>query len=218
MSITPAVKSEPEKAATWTKKKKGAKKGKAGNKEQKTEQSNPGNSIGIVTDKNGGRRISGIGRDDYIALAREALNNALNDGIKDERILFRYSQVTEDDGDCTFAGATDRILCGSSLLILGPKQQLFAAGDAEVYGHSFMGLNGAYRISKSWSLSKAVERMASISRYEKFAKEVNRYAESLESQGKNLEAAQVRSLAVEDMKSGKTGVSLDSILPGIHSQ
>lgn len=219
LTVTPAIHPEPVKQAPakYVKKVNG-RIVNAGKTTAPAEQKAFGKGVKIVTDEQGRRRITGIGHDDYLALATEALKKALKDGITDERIAFRYDELMQDKGECFFAGSTDRILCGSSLLVLGAKQQLFAAGDVEVYGHSFMGLNGAYRLSKSWSLSKAVEKMASVSQYEKFAKEVNRYAEDMESKGRSLEAAQARSLAIEAMKSGKTGLSLNSIIPGIHGQ
>lgn len=222
LTIKPDVQPELEATKSVAKNKNANKKGKNAkveNKKPNTEVVAPGLTVGVVADKSGGKRISGIGRDDYIALATEALNKALKDGMTDERIIGRFNEIiAEDDVKCTFAGATDRILCGSSLMVLGPKQQLFAAGDIEVYGHSFMGLQGAYRISKSWSLSKAFEKMASTSKYERQMKEISRAIEKMEREGHALEASIAKRTAIEQSMSGRKSLDLSGIIPGLKGQ
>jgi hypothetical protein len=171
------------------------------------------------SDKEGRERLVGIGYGDFVAIAEEALDKVKEYGIKEKSINTLMSRTISEDVPCSFAGSIDRIQCGSSLVVIGAQPQLFAAGGTlEMYGHAFSGYRGEWKMNRSYSMSQSVERMASTSRYEKFAKDVNRYAEEMERQGKSLEAAKVRSVALEQMKSGKVGLSLDGLLPGIHGQ
>ena len=66
----------------------------------------------------------------------------------------------------------------------------------------------------SWSYQDAVEKLKSTSTYEKFAREVSRYAEELESQGRAREATLVRKKTFEVVKAGKQAVSPSRLIPG----
>lgn len=76
-----------------------------------------------------------------------------------------------------------------------------------------MGYSGSYKISKSWSYQDAIEKLKSISKYSKWAVEVAKYSEQLESQGKTKEATMLKKRAWEIAKSGKYTVSPSKLIP-----
>lgn len=214
----PAPKDTGKTVKKGAKKSKKNKKSKQVKKEHEPAETPAGLTIGVEIDKTGGKRITGIGRDDYIALATEALNNALKNGITDKRIRERYLQIMEDDRSCYFAGAIDKILCGSSMIILGAQQKLYGAGDVEVYGHSFMGLQGAYKISRAFNLSQSYDKMASTSRYSKQMAEISKSIDKMQREGRALEASMAKRIAIEQSMSGRKSLDLSGIIPGLKGQ
>ena len=206
-----------KKAAKKTVKKKGGKK-KGDKVVEKQAEVLPDFVVNIkVLPESGGKRITGIGMDDYIALETEALLKALKEGVQDSRIKALVDQVMGDNSRCYFAGSTDKILCGSSLMILGPQQQLESAG-VVVFGKSFAGFNGAYRLSKSSSLSEAFEKLASNSKNEKQMKEISNAVERMAREGHALEASMAKRTAIKQSMGGKKSLDLSGIIPGLKGQ
>ncbi|MDA8338366.1 MAG: hypothetical protein M0Z70_03575 [Nitrospiraceae bacterium] len=167
----------------------------------------------VSKDENGNITVRGMGYDDFIILADAALQKALKD-ITNSTIKRTYERATQDNSPCQFDRSIENIKCGSSLIILGTKPQLFISG-VQWYGERFAGYQGAYKVSKSWSYQDAIEKLKSTSKYSKWASEVSKYAEELESQGKTREATLVRKKAWELAKSGKQSVSPAKLIPGL---
>ena len=167
----------------------------------------------VSKDENGNITVRGMGYDDFIILADAALQKALKD-ITNSTIKRTYERATQDNSPCQFDRSIENIKCGSSLIILGTKPQLFISG-VQWYGERFAGYQGAYKVSKSWSYQDAIEKLKSTSKYSKWASEVSKYAEELESQGKTREATLVRKKAWELAKSGKQVVSPSKLMPGL---
>lgn len=169
--------------------------------------------ISVSKDENGNIAVKGMGYDDFIILADSALQKALH-GITNSTIKRTYDRATQDNSPCQFDRSIENIKCGSSLIILGAKPQLYVSG-VQWYGDRFAGYQGAYKVSKLWSYQDAIEKLKSTSKYSKFAHEVSKYAEELESQGKTKEATLVKKKAWELAKSGKQAVSPSKLMPGM---
>lgn len=165
---------------------------------------------GVSKDKAGNVAVKGIGYDDFITIADAALKRAL-EGLENQTIRRIYDRAIKDNTACRFDRTVESIKCGSTLLTLGAIPKL-AVGGIHVYGGQYMGYQGSYRISKSWSYQDAIERLKSTSRYSKFATEVSKYAEELESQGRTKEATMVRKKAWDIARTGKQAVSPASLL------
>jgi len=167
----------------------------------------------VTKDKGGNIEVKGIGYDDFIILADSALQRALQ-GLKNETIKHTYDRTISDKRPCRFDRSLENIQCGASLVILGTKPQLFISG-IQWYGERFAGYQGSYKLSKSWSYQDAIEKLRSTAKYSKWASEVSKFAEELETQGKTKEATLVRKKAFEVAKSGKHAVSPSKLIPGL---
>jgi len=155
-----------------------------------------------------------IGYDDFVSLANTALQRALQ-GINNVTIKSIYNRIVSDTSPCRFAQSIENlhVQCGPALLVIGPRPQLFVLGSLPWYGEKFAGYAGAWRVSKAWSYQSAVEALKTTSKYEKWANEVSKFAEELETQGKAKEAVAVRKKAWETVKKGGQTVSPRSLLP-----
>jgi hypothetical protein len=169
--------------------------------------------VSVSKDKDGNIIVRGLGYEDFINLADSALQKAIR-GITNSTIKRMYSRALNDNSPCQFDRSIENIKCGSSLITLSTKPQLFVSG-IEFYGQRFAGFQGAYKVSKSWSYQDAIEKLKTTSRYEKWANEVSKFAEALESQGKSKEATLVRKKAWERVESGKHTVSPSKLIPGL---
>ncbi|MEM7828464.1 MAG: hypothetical protein QW561_03910 [Candidatus Aenigmatarchaeota archaeon] len=167
---------------------------------------------GVSKDKDGNIEIRGIGYDDFVVLADLALQRALH-RITNSTIERTYERLIQDSSACQFDRSIENIKCGSSLIILSSRPQLYISG-VEWYGERFAGFQGTFKVSKAWSYQNAIEKLKSTSRYSRFAHEVSQYAEELESQGKAKEAMLVRKKAWELAKSGKQAISPNRLLAG----
>jgi len=154
-----------------------------------------------------------IGYDDFVTLANAALQKALQ-GIKNVTIKSTYNRIVSNTSPCRFAQSIENLhtQCGPALIVIGPRPQLFVS-NIPWYGEKFAGYGGAWRVSKAWSYQNAVEALKTTSKYEKWANEVSKFAEELESQGKAKEAVAVRKKAWEIVKRGGQMVSPKSLLP-----
>ncbi|MFZ6007204.1 MAG: hypothetical protein ACOYU2_06065 [Nitrospirota bacterium] len=170
--------------------------------------------VSVSKDESGNISVKGIGYDDFIILADSALQKALQ-GVTNSTIKRIYDRALNDNSPCQFDRSIENIKCGSSLVILGAKPQLYISG-IQWYGERFAGYQGSYKVSKSWSYQDAIEKLKSTSKYSKWASEVSKYAEELESQGRAKEATLVRKKAFELAKSGKQAISPNHLLSGLH--
>ncbi|MEW6116377.1 MAG: hypothetical protein AB1553_05690 [Nitrospirota bacterium] len=168
----------------------------------------------VGRDKEGAITVNGIGYDDFIILADAALKRALR-GLTNATVKGTYERVINDNAPCQFDRSLENIKCGSSLVTLGSIPQLTASG-VKIYGGSFMGFQGSYKLSKSWSYQDAIEKLKTTSKYAKFAQEVAKYTEALESKGLAADATFVRKKAWEIAKSGKQTLSPAKLMPGTH--
>ena len=170
--------------------------------------------IAVSKDRDGNISVNGLGYDDFILLANAALDKAIQTDITNQTIKRISERALNDNNFCQFDRSVENIKCGSSLIILGTKPQLYISG-IHWFGERFGGYQGSYKVSKAWSYQDAIEKMKTTSKYSKFASEVSRFAEDLESQGKTKEAMLVRKKAFELMKSNKQAVSPAKLLPGL---
>ena len=158
--------------------------------------------------------VRGLGAADVQDLAKAALVRA-SQGIPDRRIKTAIDQVVADQGECRFAGSPEKIQCGASTLSIGTMPELYFRG-VQVYGKAFSGYSGQFKVSSGWSYSQGVEDMKSDSTYSKTGEEVSKYADDLVSRGQGREAVAVKKNAVSQSKSGKAGLGIQHLLPGIH--
>jgi hypothetical protein len=165
-------------------------------------------------DKKGAVAISSIGYLDLLDLADAALVRA-SEGITDTRTSRLLDRIQRDGTPCRFAGSTNEIQCGGVLVGLGARPELTAYG-VPMYGKAFAGYTGSYKVSSGWSYSAAVESLKSSNVYAKFGEEVSNYTEELKSKGRGKEAVQTKKKAMGEVASGKRGLSLSGLLPGIH--
>lgn len=157
--------------------------------------------------------VSGLNYSDFTLLANASLSRAII-SIEDTLIKDMYQSAINDNSPCQFDTSVEAIKCGNTLTTLTTKPSLIAAG-IKIYGDSFMGFTGTFKVSRGWSYSDAIEKLKSTSAYNKFAEEVSKYTEELESKGKSREATFVKKKAWELAQSGKQAISLSQFLPSI---
>ncbi|EKD41006.1 MAG: hypothetical protein ACD_74C00082G0005 [uncultured bacterium] len=165
-------------------------------------------------DKTGAVTVNKLGYLDFQTLADAALAKA-NTSITDLRIKRLYDSIVADKTPCRFADSTSKIQCGGTMVIVGTQPELYANG-VNVYGKAFAGYSGSYKLSSSWSYSQAVENLKSSGTFSRFAEDVSRYADELTSRGQGREAIETKKKAMSAVASGKRGLSLSGLLPGIH--
>ena len=165
-------------------------------------------------DKIGAVAVNKLGYLDFQTLADAALAKA-NAGISDLRIKRLYDSIVADKAPCRFADSSSKIQCGGAMITVGTQPELYANG-VNMYGKAFAGYSGAYKVSSSWSYSQAVENLKSSGTFSKFAEDVSRYADELTSRGQGREAVETKKKAMAAVASGKRGLSLSGLLPGIH--
>jgi hypothetical protein len=170
--------------------------------------------VSVTKSRNGEINVKGMGYEDFILLADAALQKALQ-GFTNGTIKKVYERIVNDIGACQFDRSVENIKCGSSLITLGTIPKL-AHGGIHVYGGQYMGYQGSYKLSKSWSYQDAIEKLKATSKYSKWAAEVAKYSEELESQGRTKEATMVRKKAWEIAKSGKQTVNVSQLLQPVH--
>ena len=168
----------------------------------------------VTKSKSGEINVKGMGYDDFILLADAALQKALQ-GFTNGTIKRVYERVINDAGACQFDRTVENIKCGSALITLGTMPKL-AHGGIHVFGGQYMGYQGSYKLSKSWSYQDAIEKLKATSKYSKWANEVAKYSEELESQGRSKEATMVRKKAWEIAKTGKQTVNVSQLLQPVH--
>jgi len=159
-----------------------------------------GELANISRTKSGEVEVRGLGLEDLARLAKGLVAVA-----GEKPFVAKYER--QISGPCRFAGSPDVIQCGSSTVKVGSRPELIVAG-VQVYGPgSYGGIQATYKISSSWSYSKQLESMQSISEFARFAAEVSKYAEDLESRGRSKEAAMARKKAVDLASHGEKGMT-----------
>lgn len=159
----------------------------------------------VVKDGNGNIVVRGLGYNDFISIANSALHNAAAE-IINPTIQSMLNRITNDHTSCRFDGAVEVIKCGASQLTLSSKPQLVLSG-VGMYGSGYAGFSGSFKVSRGWSYSEALEKLRSTSKYKRFAEEVSKYAEEMESKGMGKEAVIARKKAVETAMAGRQAVS-----------
>ena len=172
--------------------------------------------INIKKDDAGAISITGLGYDDVLSLAKSALDRAISEDKKSPSIARIHDRITSEQSPCRFDRSLENIQCGSSLLIIGTKPQLIAQGIKWYGDGSYAGYQGTYKLSRSWSLSDAIEQLKTNERYFKFASEVSRYTEDLESRGKTKEATWAKKKALSMSAAGKQELGAGKLLPSPH--
>ncbi len=167
----------------------------------------------VSKDDRGDIIVSGLNYSDFILLANTSISRAIT-SVEDPLIKEMYQNAIRDTSPCQFDISIENIKCGNTLVTLSTKPALMVAG-IKVFGDSFSGFTGTFKVSQGWSYSDAIEKLKSTSAYNKFADEVSKYTERLESRGKNKEATLVKKKAWELAKSGKQAISLSQFLPSI---
>jgi len=168
----------------------------------------------VSKDDRGNIIVSGLNYADFTLLANTALSRAIST-IEDPLVKDMYQSAISDSSPCQFDTSVENIKCGNTLITLTTKPGLMVAG-IKIYGDSFSGFQGSFKVSRGWSYSDAIEKLKSTSAYSKFADEISKYTEELESQGRSKEATLVKKKAWELAQSGKQAVSLSQFLPSIH--
>lgn len=156
-------------------------------------------------DKEDNTIIKGIGYDDFVMLSESALQKAVQT-IENKTIKRTLDRVVNDNTPCRFEKGRELIQCGASQIHLSAKPVLIVSS-VMWYGDKFGGFSGSYKVSKGWSLSNALEKLKSTSKYAKLANDTSVYAEELESNGKTKEAVEARKEVWEVAKSGKVSFS-----------
>ena len=158
--------------------------------------------------------IRGIGYDDLVDLAAEALNKARKK-ISNRTIRRLYNSCLRDKTPCQLNGSTEKILCGASMVVLSPNPQLTISGIPFYGGGRYAGFAGSYKINAGWSWNETFEKLKSSGKYAKFAKEVSDYSDDLKAKGKTTDAVLARKKAFDLIKSGKQSVSVMKLMPGL---
>lgn len=161
--------------------------------------------------------VKNIGIDAFGAIAQTALARTISNGLTSKQIRDIYTDLRTENPTipCRLDGTPTTVMCGSaSVVISSGKPQLYFRG-VHLYGDKFAGYTGAYKLSRNWSFSYALETLKSTSTYSKWASDVQTYAEQLESQGQAREAVLVRKKAWEIVRNNKATVSPGKLMPGM---
>ncbi|KAA0888077.1 hypothetical protein [Oryzomonas rubra] len=140
--------------------------------------------------------VSGIGYEDFVNTIVAELKYVIAHGLTDAGVKRQFSRLMADkQRPCTFLKATENIKCGSTVVTMDALPKLVSSG-VNIYGNGIFGFSGSFKVSTSWSYASALKDMSSDSRYSRFAADVSRFADELESRGMTKEAAYARKKAV----------------------
>jgi len=174
-------------------------------------------SLGSVSKNGKGEMlVTGLKYDDLLLLASGALARANKEGFKNQTINSLFENVQRDlnSNSFRFDRSLENLKCGGVLITLGTIPQMNYS-HVKVFGGSFAGYSGIFKVSKGFSYADAIEKLKSTASYSKFANEVSKYAEDLESQGRSKEAYLVRKKAWDLASSGKQVASISNLLPHV---
>ena len=152
----------------------------------------------IKRSKSGALEVSGLGSDDLVTLAAGAWQKA--EYLTDTRLLSDLDNIRNDQTSCRLSGDPATIQCGAAVLHLSTPPSL-KYRDVDWYGGAFAGINGIYKVSSSWSWSKALENAKSNSTF------VKKQADELEASGEAFDAVMARKQAVEKSRTNRSTLS-----------
>jgi hypothetical protein len=169
---------------------------------------NPKQSTTLTKDNEGNIVVRGLGYDDFVDMANEALDRTIKGGVTAKRLKAQADRLMSSKVPCRFDKTVDSVQCGSMLMTLGTAPQLIAE-NIKWYGDSFAGFQGSFKVSTGYSLTDSLEKLASTSEYSKIAHDVQAYAEEQKNKGKGLEASYAKKKLVDYSQSGKTGMDIN---------
>lgn len=153
-------------------------------------------------------KVEDIGLEDLKKLAISSLQKTLKQGVNSSYIKNYYYKIINNEENCNFYGNFNNILCGNSILSITTAPGLTISG-VDFFGKSFAGLNGTYKINANFSYSNSIDNLKNVSKYKKFARDIQKYSELLTSEGKGKEAIQLQRKAFEWASDNKTAVKVD---------
>lgn len=173
----------------------------------------------VVPDGNSGVKvIKDLSLEDFELLAEDAVKQAVEEveaGELSRNMQRTYTNLLKSQ-PCTWNGTVEKIRCGGALITLDTSPQLVFAG-VSIYGQGgYFGFRAEFKLTKTYSLSNALEDLAQSSKFTKWAKEVSSYTEDLEAKGQLKDAVLARRNAWETMQNGKVGVGISHLLPNVH--
>lgn len=93
--------------------------------------------------------------EDARKVAEAAIKRVLSRGLN-EPLMTKYEGVLTDNEECRFAGKTDEIQCGGSLVHIGGQPRLSVNGVEWYGGGKYAGYVGSFKLTANASKSKAV--------------------------------------------------------------
>lgn len=167
-------------------------------------------------DRSGATVVSSIGYEDFLVLAESALQRTLKEGLTNSTIKRTYQAITGDQTTpCRFDSVKMEggIKCGPSMMVLATVPQLHVSPSIHWFGEGgAAGFKGEYKLSRGWSYTAAIENLTSDSKYSKFAKDVQEFAEHLRTEGKGKESVRVERRAKDLTDAQKAAVSPTSLI------
>lgn len=135
------------------------------------------------------KEIGNIGAEDFERLAHASLLQVFVEGITDNSIKTTVNQLlTSTTEDCFLKASADNsgITCGEIMLQLSSPAD-FEFGKLAWFGNAYAGYTGSYKVSSSWSYSKTLDNLQSVSASNKIAKDYQIRSEDAESKGKGID-------------------------------
>jgi hypothetical protein len=166
--------------------------------------------IGGIKRRGGVYEVTGLGADDLVTLATGAWEAAcaMGDNFKDTRIRRDFQAINYDNAaaQCRLSG-DNSVACGPVVIHLSAPPTLKFRG-VVWYGETFAGISGSYKVSSNWSWQRAAEDSAGSSAF------VKQSSDEAESEGRALEAVQMRKKAVEKSRSNKASLGTNKVGAG----
>jgi hypothetical protein len=150
--------------------------------------------------------LTEIGAQDFEKIAKYALLKVFRNGITDQSLRQTTDKVLSSNAVCRLKGNPETISCGETLLTLTNPGELQIAGIVWA-GKSFAGYEGKYRMSSAWSYSQTLDKLQSISKSNRIAKDYATRAEDSLSKGKSIDAVLELRKGVEQAEKSNFTVS-----------
>ncbi len=155
-----------------------------------------------------------ISYDDFSILAEAALEKAASGlfglNFNSKMIVNLHYSINKDDSPCYFGGDINVVKCGRSVIKLSTPPELNVS-NIVVYGDSFAGFSGAFRVSSGLSWGNAIENLKNTTEGQEFTKEVTRSKDRLLSQGMTREAVFLTKAAWESVSGSSSSISAGSL-------
>ena len=152
-----------------------------------------------------------LGFSDLLRYTQTTVENALahdslEPGIEEMISVARETFFTP----CRFKGNIYTFNCGGIFVFMRPVFSV-KLGETELFGSTFCGISGTFRVSSVWSLDRAWEKFLREVGGKSELDELARYVENLEAQGEIRRASMLKKKILSQAERGRINIDLSAL-------